>query len=52
MPANFLTAIAIAALLAISSGCTTTGADNTTYAQSQGVDPDIDPSSTSNDTFN
>ncbi|WP_455854067.1 hypothetical protein [Ensifer canadensis] len=50
MPTRFLTAIAVTALLAI-SGCATSGSGNTTYAQSQGVDPDIDPTGTGDETM-
>lgn len=47
MPTRILTALAITALLAL-SGCATSSAGNTTYAQSQGVDPDMDPTGTGN----
>ncbi|WP_457579728.1 hypothetical protein [Ensifer canadensis] len=50
MPTRFLTAFAVAALLAI-SGCATSGSGNTTYSQSQGVDPDIDPTGTANESM-
>lgn len=38
MPLKYLLAAAVMALLAL-SGCATTGADNTTYAQPQGMGP-------------
>ncbi|MGF6174680.1 hypothetical protein [Ensifer sp. 4252] len=50
MSTRFLTAFALTALLAI-SGCATSGSGNTTYSQAQGVDPDIDPTGTGNDSM-
>ncbi|TCU20277.1 hypothetical protein EV132_101341 [Rhizobium sullae] len=38
MPLKYLLAAAAIALLTL-SGCTTTGSDNTTYAQPQGIGP-------------
>ncbi|MGH6806095.1 MAG: hypothetical protein ACREEJ_04475 [Ensifer adhaerens] len=50
MAIRLFTAMAVTALLAI-SGCATSGSGNTTYSQAQGVDPDIDPTGTGNESM-